>query len=276
MNSQINYSSYTNQDVYYIVQNYNKEVSYLREKVSMLEAKVKILEEKKPSMKDFTNLFVENVKNLAKLLYDQQYVHKHSPITDPDVFQKWLYDNDPSLFEFYQMLYESINNPKGKRNLETKRKMKIKVMILCHILANYRNCKITNVTGAIGSYIYRSGLNINAINLLSNILCFPRYETVLYKSKNIVKDHSENINRYIANNKENAIILNLDDYHDCHETKVPNQTSISQICHMASTLINIPKMKAIPNSNRIYQCGLINSNKLNSELRHQINFYTMI
>ena len=104
------------------------------------------------------------------------------------------------------MLYESIN-PKEKRNLETKRKMKIKVMILCHILANYRNCKITNVTGAIGSYIYRSGLSINAINLLSNILCFLRYETVLYKSKNIVKDHSENINRYIANNKENAIII---------------------------------------------------------------------
>src|SRR5438128_1879147 len=94
--------------------------------------------------------------------------------------------------------YTNLNNPKEKRNLETKRKMKIKVMILCHILADYRNCKITNVTGAIGSYIYRSGLGRNVINLLSNILCFPRYETVSYKSKNTVKDHLENINRYIA------------------------------------------------------------------------------
>ena len=70
---------------------------------------------------------------------------------------------------------------------------------------------------------------------------------------------------------ENTIILNIDDFHDCHQSNIPNITSSSQICHMATTLINIPKIPTVPSyspdNNKIHQNGLIGANKLKSEFK---------
>jgi len=109
------------------------------------------------------------------------------------------------------MLYRS-TNPEAKK-LAKRNKLKVKVMILCHTLANFRNNMITSVSKAIDSMVYRNGLSVNAINLLSKFWAFPEYTTILKNSKKIVENHEKNIGNHIENKKDNVIVLNIDDYH---------------------------------------------------------------
>jgi hypothetical protein len=41
-------------------------------------------------------------------------------------------------------------------------------------------------------------------------------------------------------------VLNIDDYHDLHESRQPNATSLSRIAHMATILINTSNIAPIP------------------------------
>ena len=47
------------------------------------------------------------------------------------------------------------------------------------------------------------------------------------------------------------LILNVDDYHNLHDTRNPDVTSISQLSHMATILINNSKIPPVP-SIKIY------------------------
>ena len=51
-------------------------------------------------------------------------------------------------------------------------------------------------------------------------------------------------------------VLNIDDYHDLHESRQPNATSLSRIAHMATLLINTsPNIAPIPlfsNNHSVY------------------------
>jgi len=42
------------------------------------------------------------------------------------------------------------------------------------------------------------------------------------------------------------LIFNIDDYHNLHQSRIPNNTSISQISHMATLLINNIAASPIP------------------------------
>jgi hypothetical protein len=42
------------------------------------------------------------------------------------------------------------------------------------------------------------------------------------------------------------LIFNVDDYHNLHQTRIPNTTSVSQISHMATLLINNIATSPIP------------------------------
>ena len=68
--------------------------------------------------------------------------------------------------------------------------------------------------------------------------------------------------------------MNIDDYHDCHEIKVPNITSLQRICHMCTTLINTPNIPPVPIKSNgdlsIYRNGLLDPLKLNVELKNQM------
>jgi len=46
------------------------------------------LEEKKPTINELSDLFDENVKKLALLLYKQQYIDKQLPTTDQGLYSK--------------------------------------------------------------------------------------------------------------------------------------------------------------------------------------------
>jgi len=252
-----------------IAEYYNNIIYNLHKKIDQLEEKVEKLktaeEKKRPTMNHLSEFFIENVENLTKFLNKQN----ENPITDPDQFEKCLKENNHSLFHFYKMIFKSAN-PDGK-NLEKQKNLRVKVMVLCHSLANFRNNKVTNITNSIGSFLYKNGLSISAINFLSNIWCIPTYSTILDNSKKIVSLHKNNVSDFIKKNIENTIILNIDDFHDCHQSNIPNITSSSQICHMATTLINISKIPAVPSyspdNNKIHQNGLIDANKLKSEFK---------
>ena len=42
------------------------------------------------------------------------------------------------------------------------------------------------------------------------------------------------------------MVLNIDDYHNLHQSRIPSTTSISQISHMATLLINNISTPPIP------------------------------
>ncbi|CAG8818454.1 23235_t:CDS:2, partial [Dentiscutata erythropus] len=102
-----------------------------------------------------------------------------------------------------------------------------------------KNNKITNVKNSIESFLLKAGLSKRAINLLSNF-------------------------GYITN-----------DYHNCHQTRLPTITSNSKICHIATTLINsmsnVLKIPFISSNNfSVFKSGLISVSHLNNALSNEL------
>ena len=61
------------------------------------------------------------------------------------------------------------------------------------------------------------------------------------------------------------LILNVDDYHNLHDTCNPDVTSISQLSHMATILINNSKIPPVP-AFTLYHPSIYNPQKLDANL----------
>ena len=108
----------------------------------------------------------------------------------------------------------------------------------------------------------KNGLSTNAINTLSKMGLTSSYTAV-----------------------HNMIVI-MDDYHDCYQTRIPTTTSSDKICHMATTLVNSSNLLAIPyfspdnNRGLFWNNGLINAqvlkfvfNEITTEMSSSYNVY---
>ncbi|RHZ74152.1 hypothetical protein Glove_227g114 [Diversispora epigaea] len=62
--------------------------------------------------------------------------------------------------------------------------------------------------------------------------------------------------------RKKLLILNIDDYHDLHESRIPSVTSINRISHMATILLNINNISPIPLSSAFHNPNGIDANLL--------------
>jgi hypothetical protein len=222
------------------------------------------MEKKEPNMEHLSNFFREKLEKLSQTLLHHQK-NKQKPILDPDEFLKFLNENDPSLVEFFMMFFNSFNSSYNEKTIKTS---KLKTVVLFYYLASLKNRDITALKTAIGTYAVRNGLSVNAIDTFSKMGLTSSYTTIFNMIKEVENQHYGSVRHYLQNNIRNVFIVNVDDYHDCHQTRMPTMTSTDKICHMATTLINSSSLLAIPylspnnNHSPYWNNGLINSQLL--------------
>ncbi|CAJ0829403.1 8614_t:CDS:2, partial [Entrophospora sp. SA101] len=84
-------------------------------------------------------------------------------------------------------------------------------------------------------------------NLKQEMESITRPSVDKIKEKNeIVNRHKENLEEYIEKNINSLIIGLIDDYHDIHQSRNPTDEKLSQVAHMANTMIHAPKISPIP------------------------------
>jgi hypothetical protein len=177
-------------------------------------------------------------------LYNYQHREKNKIINDPDEFIKMIEERDPSLKGFFDMLYQSMN-PSSK-NSSTEISLKKKVMILCYQMASLRNKQVSLVKNQIALYMSNTGTSTSGINTLANLGFASTYKTVSRKKNEILLKHEVEFLKYLNEKTNSLIIFLIDDYHDIHQSRNPNNESLSNVAHMATTMIYTPNILPLP------------------------------
>ena len=96
-------------------------------------------------------------------------------------------------------------------------------------------------------FLDNSGTSDWAIDTLSNMqLSSTSREN--QREKNVISSiHRDNVTKELIKYQTNAIVANIDDYHNIHGLRMPTTTSTSTVAHMTTILaIPIPTASAIP------------------------------
>ncbi|CAJ0828723.1 10833_t:CDS:1 [Entrophospora sp. SA101] len=94
-------------------------------------------------------------------------------------------------------------------------------------------------------FLDQSNTSNQAINTFSSI----QLSSSSRENRNVIAlIHKENVAKELSNYQDNAINVNVDDYHNTHGLQMPTTTSTSDVYHMTTILaIPIPEAKAVPN-----------------------------
>ena len=130
-------------------------------------------------------------------------------------------------------------------------------MLLCYHIAGLRNVHANGVKSAITTYAIRAGLSQAAVNLMADLGYMTTYQTAYLSTVNVSTNHESSVRNYLKNNSNNVMVVNFDDYHDCHTTRIPDMSTKSKINHMATTLLNTPQIPAILSNTPVHQNGLL-------------------
>ncbi|POG82161.1 hypothetical protein GLOIN_2v1867591 [Rhizophagus irregularis DAOM 181602=DAOM 197198] len=103
-------------------------------------------------------------------------------------------------------------------------------MLLCHCITSLRNKQITVAKSAIELNLANAEASVTGINMLSSMGLSVMYQIVCNNLQKIETEHKRSC--------QQLFVLNIDDYHDLHESCQPNAISLSRIAHMATLLIN--------------------------------------
>ncbi len=76
------------------------------------------------------------------------------------------------------------------------------------------------------------------INIMTTLGLTITSHLISYHKDTVFKKHLIIVKSNLADSINNAIILNVDDYHNIHTKKMPNTTTISTAVHLVTILLN--------------------------------------
>ncbi|CAG8822269.1 22521_t:CDS:2, partial [Dentiscutata erythropus] len=154
-------------------------------------------------------------KALTDALYDYQHRQHKDVLYDPNEFVAMLNNYNSNLKSFFDAIVE-MTNPKGKSN-ETNEVNQCKVVGICYELAGMR------------------------IDALATLGVTASYKVIATRKQKLLETRDSDLEIYFKDQLRYAHFLNVDDYHDIHEKRMPNVTSLHTINHMATICVNLSK-----------------------------------
>ncbi|CAG8824845.1 23076_t:CDS:1, partial [Gigaspora rosea] len=110
------------------------------------------------------------------------------------------------------------------------------------------------------------------INTLAELGIISTTQTVWHKKNEISNNHLTLINNNLDTFYESALVLNMDDYHNIHTNRVPNDSETSTASNMVTILLNpIRSVLPIPmncDCGVIYYPSLVDTNLIKTELEN--------
>ncbi|CAG8840435.1 24135_t:CDS:2, partial [Gigaspora margarita] len=176
----------------------------------------------------------EAIKMMAKIFYKREHVEKEAPIYDLNEILKDLFDQ---LYLAAQPL---------ECNEQTMERMKKLMVFICYLLSSLNNTRINAFNSYLAYYLDSASTSNEGLNMMANLGASITLRAVNRKKRRMSDVHGEYIERALANYSENALVLNIDDYHNIHVLRKPDSTSTSWAAHMAMIIANPCPILAIP------------------------------
>ncbi|CAJ0757049.1 11024_t:CDS:2, partial [Entrophospora sp. SA101] len=192
--------------------------------------------------------FINSVKSMVKIFLKREKKEDKPPIYDWTLLRESLESEDDKLIPFLNML-EKLINP-NDRNLaeQTITQRQKGLSFLCYFLAGIGNKQISAIRKDIAMFLDQSGTTNQAIDTFSSIQLSSSSRENRREKNAIALIHKENVAKELSNYQDNAINVNVDDYHNIHGLRMPTTTSTSDVYHMTTILaIPIPEARAVPN-----------------------------
>ena len=144
---------------------------------------------------EFSRYFNSQIKRLTTVIYNYQHKEKKEPINDPDLFEEMLKEKDPSLDGFFNMLFQSMDP--ANKNSNTKKSLRLKVMMLCYQLAGLRNKQFSLVKNKIASHMVNTGTSSSGLDTLANIGISSTYKTAVREKTKNLESHQMRLIKYL-------------------------------------------------------------------------------
>ncbi|RIB14800.1 hypothetical protein C2G38_2039893 [Gigaspora rosea] len=126
----------------------------------------------------------------------------------------------------------------SERNNQTMERMKKIIVFICYLLASLNNTQINAFKSDLAFYLDSAGTSNEGLNTMPNISITTTSRTVNRKKKKISETHEEYVRDDLIEHLNNALILNIDDYHNIHVQQQPRTTATSLPTHMATIVAN--------------------------------------
>ena len=94
------------------------------------------------------------------------------------------------------------------------------------------NLHVLDIVLDIGKSVQNLSKIVQNLPLIVQLPNTARYKAI------ISEEHEETVNSALAKCIENAMVLNIDDYHSIHTKRMPNTTTTSIAVHLATILMN--------------------------------------
>ncbi|RIB29918.1 hypothetical protein C2G38_2027296 [Gigaspora rosea] len=192
-----------------------------------------------------TNLtFSESIKILTDLLYIRKNKEERQFIYSFDEFRSTMESEDARLKSFFTELYLS-SNPSSK-NQDSRAQAKKQLLFVCYFLCRIRNKFVNDVKTDIAMFLDSSSSSNACIDTFSDLGIATTSRTVQRLKSTISEKHEETVNSALAKCAENAMVLNIDDYHSIYMERALDTTTISTAAHLVMNPIMtqhvIPKL----------------------------------
>ena len=188
------------------------------------------LEEDEVSVSDTRIELSDTIKSMAKFFYEQEHMKKEEG--------------------FFDQLYLAARP--GEWSGQTMDRMKRIMLVVCYLLASLNNTKINAFKFALAYYLDSAGTSNEGLNTLAR--------AVDRQKKKMSDTHGQHVENVLVQYSQNALVLNIDDYHNIHVQRQPDTTETSSAAHMATILANPCPTPAI------LRHGALNPKVIDSEL----------
>ncbi|RIB10066.1 hypothetical protein C2G38_2207130 [Gigaspora rosea] len=218
--------------------------------------------------------FSQAIEIITDILYDCEKKEKKSTIYSYDEFKATMEEKDIRLKSFFKELYLS-SNPSSK-NSESKIRVKKQLLFVCYFLCGIRNKFVNNAKRDLAIYIDSVGASNSLIDTLADLGVTTTSRTVDRHKTAISEEHANNVDSTLAEYLENAMVLNIDDYHNIHGIKMPTTTITSTAVHLATILMNpITTQQAISRIN-IHNPRLVDAELIKTNIENKfMNLYSL-
>ena len=209
--------------------------------------------------------FSKAIEVITNILYIRENKENKPTLYSFDEFRAIMEGEDARLKFFFDELYSS-SNPLSK-NKESQARVKKQLLFVCYFLCGIRNKFVNNAKRDLAMYLDSTGASNTSIDTLANLGVTTTSRTITRHKTSASEEHAKIIDSELAKHADEAMVLNIDDYHSIHTKRMPNTTTTSTAAHLATILINpIIAQNAIPKLN-IHNLKLVDAEliKLNLE-----------
>ncbi|RIB16547.1 hypothetical protein C2G38_2189627 [Gigaspora rosea] len=189
------------------------------------------------------------------------------------IFEQEIIGNDPPMVSFSQLrsitksktdqLSFFFNEIEAMACLERKSEAEQKELDRSLAYQYYLMCWNQTFKKDISLFVDLMGVSTEAIDALSHAGITISRRHLDRKKTAIADNHPHKVASDLKSKKSNALVLNVDDYHNIHTKRTPDTCSTSSAAHMTTLLLNGVDMIAIPqvmpNSISIHNPRLIDS-----------------